>query len=151
MHQLSVCVTLLFRIALTVNSWGALLDGGGGGGVRNGKYKNGYCSWSTKDCKGPHTNMPKHVGSIKTWSAKITSRQFKFCRQNTAILIVLGKSYLCRTSTRHRKNSKQSGIVAIDSCFAIIVTLQCTWESRHITCLLEGKSPSVNLNVSQRK
>ena len=94
--------------------------------------------------------MPKHVGSIKTWSAKITSRQFKFCKQNTAILIVLGKSYLCRTSTRHRKNSKQSGIVAIDSCFAIIVTLQCTWESRHITCLLEGKSPSVNF-MSRRE
>ena len=24
-----------------------------------------------------------------------------------------------KTSTRHRKNSKQSGIVAIDSCFAL--------------------------------
>ena len=89
--------------------------------------------------------MPKNVGTIKTWSAKITSRQFKFCKQSTAILIVLGKSYLYRTSTRHRKNSKQSGIVAIDSCFAIIVTLQYTWESRHITCLLEGESPSVKL------
>ena len=45
--------------------------GGGGGVARNGKYKNGYCSWSTnilpqKDCKGPHTNMPKNVGTIKT-------------------------------------------------------------------------------------
>ena len=26
---------------------------------------------TTKDCKGPQTNMPKNVGSIKTWSAKI--------------------------------------------------------------------------------
>ena len=33
------------------------------------------------------------------------------------MLIVLLK--LCKTSTRHRKNSKQSGIVAIDSCFAL--------------------------------
>ena len=73
MHQLSVCDPEVFRIVLIVNSWGALLEGGGGGGggARNGKYKNGYCSWSTnilpqKDCKGPHTNMPNNVGTIKT-------------------------------------------------------------------------------------
>ena len=29
---------------------------------------------TTKDCKGPQTNMPKNVGSIKTWSAKMKSR-----------------------------------------------------------------------------
>ena len=26
---------------------------------------------TTRDCKGPQTNTPKNVGSIKTWSAKI--------------------------------------------------------------------------------
>ena len=34
------------------------------------------------------------------------------------------KNWLCKTSTRHRKNSKQNGIVAIGSCFAIIAALQ---------------------------
>ena len=43
---------------------------------------------TTKDCKGPQTNMPEKVGSIKTWSAKMKSRHIKFCKQNTAILIV---------------------------------------------------------------
>ena len=35
------------------------------------------------------------------------------------MLIVLRENQLCKTSTRHRKNSKQSGTVAIDSCFAL--------------------------------
>ena len=36
------------------------------------------------------------------------------------MLIVLRENQLCKTSTRHRKNpAKQSGIVAIDSCFAL--------------------------------
>ena len=35
-----------------------------------------------QDCKGPQTNMPKNVGSIKTWSAKMNSRHIKFCNQN---------------------------------------------------------------------
>ena len=64
--------------------------------------------------------MPKNVGSIKTLSAKMTSKHIKFCKQNTAMLIVLRENELCKTSTRHRKNSKQSGIVAIDSCFALL-------------------------------
>ena len=37
---------------------------------------------TTRDCKGPQTNMPKNVGSIKTWSAKMNSRHIKFCNQN---------------------------------------------------------------------
>ena len=37
----------------------------------------------------------------------------KFCNQNTAMLIVLRENSLYKTSTWHRKNSKQSGIVAI--------------------------------------
>ena len=40
------------------------------------------------------------------------------------MLIVLRGNQLCKTSTRHRKNSKQSGIVAIGSFFAIIAALQ---------------------------
>ena len=99
-------------------------------------------------------------------------RHIKFCQQNTAMLIVLRENYLCKTSTRHRKNSKESGIVAIDSCFALFgarqygvttrdqaptkkylrtlilspdLELSTPTESRHTTCLLEGKSPSVKL------
>ena len=115
--------------------------------------------------------MLENVGSIKTWSAKRKSRHIKFCKQNTAMLIVLRENYkLCKISTRHRKNSKQSGIVAIDSCFALAgarqygVTTRKLWckisalydlssdlepstptESRHTTRLLGGKSPSVKL------
>ena len=90
-----------------------------------------------------------------------SSRHIKFCKQNTAMLIVL-RVKLCKTSTRHRKNSKQSGIVAIDSCFALFGArqygattrensdakyprtlilsphpeLSTPTESRHTTCLL---------------
>ena len=85
--------------------------------------------------------------------------------------IVLRENKLRKTSTRHRKKSKQSGIVAIDSCFALSRTRQYgakTREnddekyprtlilspdpelltptgSRHTTCYLGGKSPSVKL------
>ena len=41
------------------------------------------------------------------------------------MLTVLHENLLYKTSTRHRKNSKQSKIVTIDSCFAIIVAYQC--------------------------
>ena len=44
---------------------------------------------TAKDCKGLQTNMPKNVGSTKTLSAKLKSRHIKFCKQNTAMLIVL--------------------------------------------------------------
>ena len=44
---------------------------------------------TTKDCKGLQTNMPKNVGSTKTLSAKLKSRHITFCKQNTAMLIVL--------------------------------------------------------------
>ena len=54
-----------------------------------------------KDCKGPQTNMPKNVGSIKTWSAKMKSRHIKFCKQNTAILIVLRENiYIIKNTIR---------------------------------------------------
>ena len=46
-------------------------------------------------------------------------RHIRLCKQKTAMLIALRENKLCKTSTRHRKNSKQSGIVAIDSCFAL--------------------------------
>ena len=48
---------------------------------------------TTKDSKGPQTNMPRNVGSIKTWSAKMTSRHIKLCKQNTAMLIVLREHF----------------------------------------------------------
>ena len=57
--------------------------------------------------------------------AKLTiPDHIKFCKQNTAMLIVLRENWLCKTSTWHRKNSKQSGIVAIDSCFALFGACQ---------------------------
>ena len=34
-------------------------------------YRSVVQTLTTKDCKEPQTNMPKNVGSIKTWSAKI--------------------------------------------------------------------------------
>ena len=46
------------------------------------------------------TNVPKNIGSIKIWPAKITSRHIKFCKQNTAMLILLRENLLCKTSTR---------------------------------------------------
>ena len=54
---------------------------------------------------------------------KITSRHYKFCKWNTAMLIEQREYKLSKTSTRHRKDSKQSGIVAIDICFPIILDL----------------------------
>ena len=80
-------------------------------------------------------------------------------------------------STRHRKHSKQSGIVAIDSYFALYGARQygvttersgsdeklsahsdfspdpellTPTESRHTTCLMGGMSPSVKL-MSRRE
>ena len=91
---------------------------------------------------------------------------------NAAKLIVLRENQLCKTPTRHRKNLKQSGVVAVDSCFAIILVANqhgatnrqallkniptfcfrarrhlspVLTASRHITCPREGKSPSVAL------
>ena len=115
----------------------------------------------------PWTENPRPIIRIR--------RRIKFCKQNTAMLIVLRENELCRTSTRHRKNSKQSGIVTIDSCFALVgarqygVTTQKTLvkisehsklrpdlelstptESRYTTCLLGSKSPSVKL-MSRRE
>ena len=46
-------------------------------------------------------------------------RHIKLCKQKTAMLIALRENKLCKKSTRHRKNSKQSGIAAIGSCFAL--------------------------------
>ena len=79
-------------------------------------------------------------------------------------------------STRHRKSSKQTGFVAIDSCFALFGACQYgvttrensdekylrtsdlnpdpepskPTESHHTTCLLGRKSPSVKL-MSRRE
>ena len=38
---------------------------------------------------------------------------------NSAKLIVLRENYFCKTSTRHRQNQKQRGVVAVDSCFSV--------------------------------
>ena len=61
--------------------------------------------------------------TLYSWkTCLISHRHFKFCKQNTAH--VLHENLLYKTSTRHRTNSKQSRIVTIDSCFAIIVAYQ---------------------------
>ena len=94
---------------------------------------------------------------------------------NPASRILQYRSYYMRINSArhqhdvHRKNSKQSGIVAIDSCFALLGARQygattresydekyprtlilspdpelpTPTESRHTTCLLGGDSPSV--------
>ena len=51
------------------------------------------------------------------------------------MLIVLRENELCKTSTRHRKNSKQCGIVAIDvdSCFALFRDRQYSVTLREIS------------------
>ena len=91
------------------------------------------------------------------------------------MLIVLRENLALQDINTTRKNSKQSGIVAIDSCFALSgarqygVTTRKLWckisahsdlssdlepstptESCHTTCLLGGKSPSVKL-MSRRE
>ena len=43
---------------------------------------------------------------------------------NSAKLIVLLENKLCKTSIRHQKNPKQSGVLVVDSCFATIVAYQ---------------------------
>ena len=48
-------------------------------------------------------------------------RLFLSRQLNSAMLIVLRENKLCKTSTRHRKNPKRSGVVAVDSFFAIIL------------------------------
>ena len=60
------------------------------------------------------------------WSGHLGLRfdYIKYFKQNTAMLIVLRENELCKISTRLRKNSKQSGIRAIDSWFDIIVAHQ---------------------------
>ena len=78
-------------------------------------------AWTTKDCKGPQTNMLKNVGSI---IKRPDQQKWKVDILNSASTILQCLSYYVKVnsaihSTRHRKNSKQSGIVAIESCFAL--------------------------------
>ena len=49
---------------------------------------------------------------------------YKVDTLNSAKLIVLLANKLCKTSIRHQKNPKQSGVVLVDSCFATIVAYQ---------------------------
>ena len=58
---------------------------------------------TTRDCKGPQTNMPKNVGSIKTWSENI-----KEDKLNSANRILQWWSYICRELFHH---VSQRGVV----------------------------------------
>jgi len=65
--------------------------------------------------------MPQKVGPIKR------PDQPNLCKVdtlNSAKLIVLRENKLCKTSIRHQKDPKQSGVVVVDSCFATIVAYQ---------------------------
>ena len=65
--------------------------------------------------------MPQKIGSIRRPDLP---NLYKVDTLNSAKLIELRENRLCKTSTRHRKNPKQSGVVVVDSCFAIIVAYQ---------------------------
>ena len=56
--------------------------------------------------------------------SQIHTKYRKVDTLNSAKLIELRENKLCKTSTRHRKNPKQEGVVVVDSCFAIIVAYQ---------------------------
>ena len=60
------------------------------------------------------------------------------------MLILLCENYLCETSTRHRKDSKQSGIVAIDNCFALFGTRQYGVTTRESS---DEKNPRTLISV----
>ena len=68
--------------------------------------------------------MPQKVGSKEDLISQIKTKYRKVDTLNSAKLIELRENKLCKTSTRHRKNPKQSGVVVVDSCFDIIVAYQ---------------------------
>ena len=61
------------------------------------------------NCKGPQTNMPQNVGSIKDLTGK---NKHWVDALNCAKLIVLRENELCKTSTRQGGHQKQSGGLA---------------------------------------
>ena len=65
--------------------------------------------------------MPQKVGPIRRPDQP---NLYKVDTLNSAKLIVLLANKLCKTSIRHQKNPKQSGVVVVDSCFATIVAYQ---------------------------
>ena len=65
--------------------------------------------------------MPQKVGPIRRPDQP---NLYKLDTLNSAKLIVLLANKLCKTSIRHQKNPKQSGVVVVDSSFATIVAYQ---------------------------
>ena len=115
--------------------------------------RKGSCSWLFS----PWSRVGR-VQSIKTWSAKITSRHIKFCKQNTAMLIVLytWQLTLQDINTTLKElffSARQYGVTSrensdeksADYDLSPNLELSTPTESRHTTCLLGGKSPSVKL------
>ena len=73
---------------------------------------------TTKDCKGPQTDMPKNVGSIKTWSAKMKSRRIFFPRVFSACCAILTSPKEGETAVygyNHRSVLSSFGVVLM-SC-----------------------------------
>ena len=64
--------------------------------------------------------MPQKVGSIR----RPDQPNLYKVQKSRHIEFRKAESKLYKTSTRHRKNPNQSGVVVVDSCFAIIVAYQ---------------------------
>ena len=67
-------------------------------------YKRIVQTLTTKDCKGPQTNMPENAGSINTWSAKIKSRHIKFCSR----ILQCWSYYVKINSARHQRDTERT-------------------------------------------
>ena len=67
-------------------------------------------------------NGPISIYQSHTWLLGLRGNKTKKCKVCKLIVLYV-KNQLCKTQTRHRENQKLSGAVAVDGCFAIIMTL----------------------------
>ena len=66
-------------------------------------------------------NGPISIYQSHTWLLGLRGNKTKKCKVCKRIVLYV-KNQLCKTQTRHRENQKLSGAVAVDGCFAIIMT-----------------------------
>ena len=66
-------------------------------------------------------NGPISIYQSHTWLLGLRGNKTKKCKVCKLIVLYV-KNQLCKTQTRHRENQKLSGAVAVDGCFAIIMT-----------------------------
>ena len=65
-------------------------------------------------------NMPQNVGSIEDMISKTTKQTHSLLQSGSYYV----KINFARHQTRHRKDPKQSRVVVVDGCFAILVANQ---------------------------